>query len=178
MAQGAFSTDFKWPSFQKQHKKDLGAVGINRKGQKCLLADLVLVVYTRCHFFPLRKRQMTQCENSMEKAWARPRTLTATFPQQNNANLRSPRYFEYAQSCGVFAISFKKHAAHCFRKLKQATGLRCRYSCAIPLRAARGLWGLCFHLRQQLRHCTRERSKLWYVLTVLLYRPHRSQKGE
>lgn len=67
MAQGAFSTDFKWPSFQKQHKKDLGAVGINRKGQKCLLADLVLVVYTRCHFFPLRKRQMTQCETAWKK---------------------------------------------------------------------------------------------------------------
>lgn len=86
-------------------------------------------------------------QKSMEKASARPRTLTVTFPQQNNANLRSPRYFEYAKSCGVFAISFKKLSAHNAGKCRAFLegGQCCSFPrsppplCAEPCQGAQGL---------------------------------------
>lgn len=59
------------PPFKNSMKNTSVLSAFNTKGQKCLMADLMSVVYTCCHFFPLRKRQIT----SLRGAWKKHRPV-------------------------------------------------------------------------------------------------------
>lgn len=82
-------------------------LALSTKGHKCLVADVVLVVYTCCHFSPWSVRDKSLCAKDHGKSIGLSQDSVREIPTEEQWSPEVIALFKYTQPCGVFAASFK-----------------------------------------------------------------------